>query len=99
MASQTLVGGVGLGLVAANYWTSSHKTVSAGLFNPNAGASAEQAAHTELFKLGLELLVVGALTLIAGTSPAAATGALAIVVALAIVWAIKHYSQQGAATK
>lgn len=89
---QQLVGTVGAGLVAVNFWTSNQRAAIGGTVWSKRDPAK---AHAALLAVGGELLLVGLLTLGAGTSDTAANATLAILAALWILWAIKHYSATG----
>lgn len=89
--AQTAAGAVGLGLVAADFWTSQQRpTITAGIFGT--GASAAD-AHRQLKLVGAELLFVAVAVLVAGISDQAGKAMVAVLVALAVIWAINHYSK------
>lgn len=90
---QPIVAAAGFGLILADYWLGgSRETVQAGALTPNATTQATFGAHGALAKIGSELAFVLVATLLAGFSDAAASAMLALIVALAILWAIHHYS-------
>lgn len=92
---QNIVGGLGLGLVAANFWTKQKATFATGALNSSATKAQSEKAHTAIYQIGLELLFVGVATLIAGASSSAGSAMVAVLVALAIVWLIKFESSKG----
>lgn len=88
--SQTLVGAGGVGLVFANFWFGGDRPqVSASLF----GSGDPGTAHTALVKLGGEMLLVVVLTVLAGLSDQWGSAMAVVIVGLAILWAINHYSK------
>lgn len=94
--SQTLVGAGGVGLVVANFWFGSDRQgVSAGLF----GSGDPGTAHTALVKLGGEMLLVVILTVLAGLSDQWGAAMAVVIVGLAILWAINHYSSSSSSSK
>lgn len=100
---QQIVGLGGLALIGANFWLTDQKqTFAAGALS-NSGQSGltpkstaqTEAAHSLVKQIAAELLFVGVATLLAGMSSQAGNAMIAVVAALAILWAIKHYSKQG----
>jgi hypothetical protein len=78
-----------VGLVVANFWFGgSRSAVSAGLF----GSGDPGVAHKALIALGGEMLFVIVATVLAGISSTWAATMTFVIVALAILWAINHYS-------
>lgn len=93
--SQTVVGALGVGLIGANFWTEQRADVAAGAFSKNATAAQTATAHATLKIIAAELLAVGVATILAGLSPSAGGAMVAILLALALVWAIKHFAPGG----
>lgn len=89
--TQQLVAVGGLGLAAVNFWTSNQRPLITGVLWGDAGADAA-AGHKALLGLGGELLLIAILTLVAGQSDGMATGMLAAVAALWVLWGIHHYT-------
>jgi hypothetical protein len=93
--TQQLVGVGGLALVGVNYWTSQQRPAISGVI---LGTSQDTAAgHKALLGIGGELLVVGLLTLVAGSSDSMALGMLAAIAALWVLWGIHYYGGQAGA--
>lgn len=91
--SQQIVAAGGAGLVTLAFWTGkSRDTITAGLFDENATAHAQKAAHSELVKVGAAVLFVGAATLLAGQSRTFDSGMTAVIVGLFVLWAINRYA-------
>lgn len=90
---QPIVAAAGTGLVLANYWLGgARKQTSAALFDQKATSDQVTAAHSTIRNLFIELAFVLVATIVAGVSESAATAMLAMIVALAVLWAINHYS-------
>lgn len=90
---QNLVAAGGLGLIAVNFWLGgARQTVTAGSLKPGSTGDATAASHTAIKKIAGELLFVGIAVLVSGISDAAGTAMLAVIAALAVLWAIHHYS-------
>lgn len=87
---QTITAAIGAGLVGGNYWIYQHKLVTAGVLNKKASTADEQAAHSTLFRVGLELLAVTVAVLLAGTSRSAGTAIAVVMTALAVIWIIRY---------
>jgi uncharacterized membrane protein YuzA (DUF378 family) len=93
--SQTLVGAGGVALVAANFWFGpSKKTVSAGLFGNGDPAT----AHKGLAGMAGQMVFVIVATILAGLSDTWATVMTLVIVGLAILWAINHYTKSSTST-
>jgi hypothetical protein len=88
--SQQLVGGIGVGLVGLNFWTTQRHTFTAGALNGSSSGAQQAAARSGLIQIGAELLFVGIATLLAGNSQAAGP-MVAVMLGLAILWAITHF--------
>ena len=87
---QQAVAVTGLALVVANFWTTDARPlVTAGL---SGDPAAQARAHSELKTLGLELLFVAGAAMLAGFSDGLGTAMVAIIAALAILWAVNHYA-------
>lgn len=90
---QGLVAVGGIGLIGANYWLGgARQTVKAGALTPGATTAQTTAAHQQLKTVLIELMFVGVGVLLAGISDAAGSAALAVLVALGVLWAINHYT-------
>ena len=89
---QQLAATAGIGHVAVNFWTSNQRSAIGGTVWSKHDPTK---AHTALLAVGGELLLVGVLTLFAGTSDTAANAVIAILAALWILWAITHYAKTG----
>lgn len=90
---QNLVAAAGIGLIAANFWLGgARQTVTAGSLKPGASGAATTASHTEVKKIAGELLFVGVAVLLSGISDAAGSAMLAVIVGLAVLWSIHHYT-------
>lgn len=88
-----LVGAAGIALVGANFWLGPQRAqLSGGLFLKSATSAQTEGAHTALKQLGAELLFVTVATVIASVSDSAGSAMLAVLAALAVVWAITHYA-------
>lgn len=85
--SQQLAGAMGVGLIAANLWTGPQHTQLADLFTTQGDPAA---AHPALKTLGLEILGVGALVLVAGSSEGAGHIAVIVLVALWVLWLFRR---------
>lgn len=90
---QELVAAGGLALVGVNFWTSSQRSAVAGTVWSKKDPAA---SHKVLLAVGGELVLVAVLTATAG-SPVAANAAIAIIVALWILWAMKAVHPAGGA--
>lgn len=88
--SQQLVGALGVGLIAANAWTGPQRAQLRDVVSSTPGDAAQ--AHTALKHLGAEVLGVGALTLIAGSSEGAGHVAALVLVALWVVFLMRRTS-------
>lgn len=87
---QNIVAAGGMGLIAANFWFGGARgTVAQGLFK---SGGSTYAYHTELKKIGIEMVTVAAMTLLAGISSSWGTAMVAVIVGLFILWALLHYS-------
>jgi hypothetical protein len=91
---QQLVATAGVGLVAVNFWTSNQRAAVGGTVWSKKDPTK---AHTALLAIGGELLLVAILTFAGGTSDTAANASLAVLAALWILWAMKHYGSTGGA--
>lgn len=90
---QPVVAAAGFGLVLSNYWLGgARQQVSSTVFNPKATADQVTVAHSTIKNLFIELFFVIIATIVAGISDGAADAMLAVIVALAILWAINHYA-------
>lgn len=91
---QQLVAAGGIGLIAANFWLGgARQTVTTGALTKGASPAATSDAHTEVKRIAAELLFVGLAVLISGVSDAAGSAMLAVIAALAVLWAINHYTK------
>lgn len=78
-----LVGGAAVALVLTNVWTSAQRPALAAIVT---GDGPVEATHAAVVQVGVELLGAGVLTLVATTSPKAATSCLLIVTCLWLLW-------------
>lgn len=92
---QQVVGAGGLALLLTNFWARGGRaTIVKGALTSNNPAGVN-AAHTELKKLGGQLLFVGAAALIAGTNDNLGTAMVVVVVALWILWLMSAGKSKG----
>lgn len=89
---QNIVALGGVALIGANYWATQKATINAGLFNSSATTADTTAAHAALRNVALELLFVGVATLLAGVSDGLGSAMVAVIVALGILWCIRHFA-------
>lgn len=87
---QQAVAAGGLALIGVNVWTGGQKSSIAGLLDGTAGADN---GRSILVHLGSELILVLVATIAAGTSDAVATGMVAAIVALWVIWGIAYYAR------
>lgn len=83
-AQAQMVGAAGVGLIVANWATSDQRVIISGLWDGSGDP-----AHQDVKKLGAQILGVGVLTLMAGSSGSAGNVAVAILAAFWLIWLMK----------
>lgn len=91
---QELVGAGGIGLVAANVWTT-QRSALAGMFASGAAPEDVARAHTALRDVGIELLFVGGATLLAGLNSPTGNAMVAMVVVLWVLFLMRDVPNGG----
>lgn len=96
---QELVAVAGLALVGLDLWKGKARHDIGGILTANPKAGAIGTAHRDLVGIAAELIFVGALVLIAGMNDQLGTAAIAIIVALFVLWLMLHTSSSSSTNR
>jgi hypothetical protein len=94
--TQQLVGVAGAGLIVVNAWTGPQRT-RLGAITGSSGSTDD--AHAAVKEIGVEVLGVGALTLLAGLGGNGARAAVYVLGALWLVWLMRRAGKTPAKAK